>query len=324
MMKPTLAARPRLLAILATILLCASPAHAQSPYPARTIRLIVPFVVGGATDLAARTIAVEMSRTLGQSVTVENRPGNSGGVGGAAVAKSAPDGYMMCLCTVGPLVTVALLNTDAGYRPQQDLAPVGMVAIAELGVFARGDLPASTLPQLVALAKASPGKYTYATTGEGGPNYVAFKLLERRAGIGLTHVPYKGDGQSVVALAGGEVDLFVGGLQSALPMMKTGRVKGIALTGAARSQSAPDVPTVAEQGYPDYEHSIWMGLVVAAGTPAEIVARLNAAANAALQQPKVREIFAQQGLVPVGGTPAEFADVIRRDTAKYEDVLRRK
>ncbi|MEJ8839403.1 Bug family tripartite tricarboxylate transporter substrate binding protein [Ramlibacter sp. AN1133] len=308
-------------ALLAALALWACAVQAQQAYPGKAIRLVVPFVTGGATDIAARTIAVEMGQTLGQPVLVENRPGTAGALGADVVAKAAPDGYTLCLCTVGPLVTAPLVNPAVAYKPLQDLAPVSLVAFAELGVFARGDLPASSLQQLVEAARKAPGKFTFATTGEDGPNYMAFKLLERRAGMQLLHVPYKGDGQAVVALGGGEIDLFVGGLLSAQPLMKAGRVKAIALTGATRSASAPEVPTVAESGFPGFEHSIWMGVVVPAGTPAAVVDRLHKAIAAATRQPRVRETFALQGLVPVGGTPQEFGDAIRRDTAKYQEVL---
>lgn len=313
--------RLRAATLLALLALAAGAVQAQAGYPTKAIRMVVPFVTGGATDIAARTIAVEMTHTLGQAVVVENRPGNAGAVGGDLVAKAAPDGYTMCLCTVGPLVTAPLVNASVPYKPLQDLAAVTLVARAELGLFARGDLPASSLQQLVEAAKNAPGKFTFATTGEDGPNYMAFKQLERRAGVQLLHVPYKGDGQAVVALGGGEVDLFVGGLLSALPLMKAGRVKAIALTGATRSQSAPEVPTVAESGFPGYEHSIWMGIVVPAATPAPVIERLQKAIAAAVQQPRVKETFALQGLVPVGSTPQEFTEAIRRDTARYQEVL---
>lgn len=309
-------------ALLAMLVVAAPAAHGQA-YPTRAIKMVVPFVTGGATDLVARAIGVEMGKTLGQTIVVENRPGNAGAVGADAVAKSAPDGYTLCLCTVGSLVTVPLVNPATPYKPLEDLVPVSMVNRVELGLFARGNLPASNLPEVVALAKAAPGKYTFATTGADGPNYMAFKLFETRAGIDMLHIPYKGDGQSVIALGGGEIDLFVGGLQSALPLMKTGRIKAIAMTGSTRSEMAPDVPTVAESGYPGYEHSVWSGIAAPAKTPAPIVTRLQAAIAAAVQQPAVRATFASQGLVPVGGTPEEFAEVIRRDTAKYAEVLKR-
>lgn len=309
------------LALLSALLLAAPGAHAQA-YPTRAIKIIVPFVAGGATDLVARAIAIDMTRTLGQPVVVDNRPGNAGAVGADMVAKSQPDGYTLCLCTVGSLVTAPLLNPAVPYRTMRDLMPVSMVNTVELGLFARGTLPASNLTEFVALAKAAPGKYTYATTGVDGPNYLAFQLFLQRAGITMLHVPYKGDGQSVVALAAGEVDLFVGGLQSALPLMKAGRVKALAMTGLQRSKLVPDVPTATES-FPGYEHSVWSGIVVAAGTSPAIVARLQEAIANAVKQPAVHEIFEQNGVLAVGGSPAEFAAAIQRDIAKYTDVQKR-
>lgn len=297
------------------------PVFAQS-YPVKPIRMIVPFVPGGATDLVARAISLEMAKTLGQPVLVENRPGNAGAVGADVVAKSPPDGYTLCLCTVGSLVTVPLLNPSTPYKPR-DLQPVSMVNRVELGLFARGNLPANNLLDLVAAAKQAPGKFTYATTGADGPNYLAFQLFLQRAGVTMLHVPYKGDGQSVVALAAGEVDLFVGGLQSALPLMKAGRVKALAMTGLSRSRQAPDIPTASESGFPGYEHSVWSGVAVAAGTPQPIVTRLQQSIAAAVKQPAVREIFDQNGVVAEGSTPEDFAEVIQRDTQKYAEVLKR-
>lgn len=299
----------------------ATAAMAQA-YPTKAIKVIVPFVAGGATDLVARAIAIDMSKTLGQPVVVENRPGNAGAVGADVVAKSLPDGYTLCLCTVGSLVTAPLLNPTVPYRTLRDLAPVSMVNTVELGLFARGSLSASNLPEFVALAKASPGKYTYATTGVDGPNYLAFQLFLQRAGINMLHVPYKGDGQSVVALAAGEVDIFVGGLQSALPLMKAGRVKALAMTGLQRSKLAPEIATATES-FPGYEHSVWSGVVVPAGTSPAIIARLQESIAAAVKQPVVREIFEQNGVLAIGGSPAEFAAVIQRDTAKYTEVQKR-
>ncbi|MBC7378894.1 MAG: tripartite tricarboxylate transporter substrate binding protein [Burkholderiaceae bacterium] len=317
--------KAHVLALLGALLAAApvAQAQAQAPaYPTKAVRIIVPFVAGGATDLVARAIAIDMSKTLGQAVVVENRPGNAGAVGADVVAKSPPDGYTLCLCTVGSLVTAPLLNPAVPYRTMRDLLPVSMVNTVELGLFARGTLPASNLPEFVALAKASPGKYTYATTGADGPNYLAFQLLLQRAGTTMLHVPYKGDGQSVVALAAGEVDLFVGGLQSALPLMKAGRVKALAMTGLQRSRLAPEIATATES-FPGYEHSVWSGIVVAAGTSPAIVTRLQESIAAAVKQPAVRDIFEQNGVLAVGGTPAEFSAAIQRDIAKYTEVQKR-
>lgn len=315
------AIRSGALALLSALLLAVPVAQAQT-YPARAIKIVVPFVAGGATDLVARAIAIDMTRTLGQPVVVDNRPGNAGAVGADLVAKSPPDGYTLCLCTVGSLVTAPLLNPAVPYRTLRDLMPVSLVNTVELGLFARGTLPASNLTEFVALAKASPGKYTYATTGVDGPNYLAFQLFLQRTGITMLHVPYKGDGQSVVALAAGEVDLFVGGLQSALPLMKAGRVKALAMTGLQRSKLVPDVPTATE-AFPGYEHSVWSGIVVAAGTSPAIITRLQESIATAVKQPSVQEIFEQNGVVAVGSSPAEFTAVIQRDVAKYTEVQKR-
>jgi len=309
--------------LFAGMLLVMSSAFAQT-YPDKAIKFIVPYAPGGATDLVARAVGKEMSLTLGQPIIIENRPGNVGAIAAAFTAKSAPDGYTICLCTDGPLAILPTLQPSTiTYKTSSDFALVSLVSRVELGLFARADLPASNLADLVAAAKAAPGKLTYATASVPGPNYLAFEAFLQRAGIQMLNVPYKGDGPAVVALAGGEVDLFVGGLQSALPMVQAGRAKAIAMTGMSRSKLAPNVPTVNESGYPGYEHSAWSGVVVPAGTPPSIINQLQSAIVLAVKQPAVVKIFDANALVAVGGTPEEFRKVIEQDTAKFAAVIKR-
>ena len=316
-------AHQRTVAFFAGLLLVMSNAFAQT-YPDKPIKLIVPYAPGGATDLVARAVGKEMSVTLGQPIIIENRPGNVGAIAAAFTAKSDADGYTMCLCTDGPLaITPTLQPNTVTYKTSRDFALVSLVNRVELGLFARADFPASNLADLVAAAKGSPGKFTYATASVPGPNYLAFEAFLQRAGIAMLNVPYKGDGPAVIALAGGEVDLFVGGLQSALPMVQAGRAKAIAMTGMARSKLAPKVPTVDESGYPGYEHSAWSGIVVPAGTKPSIVNQLHGAIVLAVKQPAVVRIFDANALVAVGSTPEEFRKVIEQDTSKFAEVIRR-
>ena len=293
-------------------------------YPDKPIKLIVPYAPGGATDLVARAVGREMSRILGQPILVENRPGNVGAVAADFTAKSAPDGYTLCMCTDGPLsITPTLQPTAVTYRTARDFMPVSLVNLVELGLFARAGLPASNLAEVVAAAKAAPGKLTYATASVPGPNFLAFEAFMQRAGVQMLNVPYKGDGPAIVALAGGEVDLFVGGIQSALPMIQAGRVKGIAMTGMARSKLAPNVATVNESGYLGFEHNAWAGVVVPAGTSPSIINQLRNAVFLAIKEPAVIKTFESNGLVGVGSTPEEFRKVIEQDTVKFAEVIKR-
>ena len=306
--------------LLATVCSAPGAALAQGTYPTKPIHMVVPFAPGGATDIVGRVMAAEMTKTLGQTVLVENRPGNAGATGADIVAKSAPDGYTLCLCTVGPLITVPLLNPSLGYDPLRDLLPVSVVNTVELAIFARETLPATTPSQLVAYAKANPGKISYATPGTGGPNHFAGELLQIMAGIKLLHVPFKGDGQAIIALAGGQVDLYLGGIASALPQVKAGKVKPIMVTGASRSKLLPDIPTVSESGYAGYEASVFSGITVAAGTTPAIVERLYNAIAAAVKVKSVQETFDAQGLIPVGGRPEAFTALLKTEMEKWARV----
>lgn len=298
------------------------PLALAQTFPAKPVRLVVPFAPGGATDIVARTIAAEMSKTLGQPVVVENRAGNAGAVGADLVAKSPPDGYMLCLCTVGGLVTIPLLQPGLSYSPTRDLAPVSQVNDVELGIFARETLGASTLPQVIALAKSSSKRISIATPGSGSPNNLAVELLKITAKVDLLHVPYKGDGQAILGLLSGDVDLYLGGIATALPQVRAGKIKPIAGTGTQRSRLLPDVPTVAESGFPGYDATVFAGIVVAAGTPAAIIDKLQKSIAAAVALPSVRTTFDTQGVVPVGSTAEAFAQVIVRNTEKWSRVLK--
>ncbi|MBC7378891.1 MAG: tripartite tricarboxylate transporter substrate binding protein [Burkholderiaceae bacterium] len=324
---------PRLCAaalFLTAALSTALPASAQAPvpaavqnYPERPIKLVSPFPPGGPTDVMARLIGGQMARALGQPVIIENRAGAAGAIGADFVAKAAPDGYTLCYCTTGPLVTLPLLDSKLPYQPARDLLPVSQVNRLELVLVARPGLEAQNIPELVALAKARPGRITYAIPGMGGPNHLAVELLKTLASIDLLPVPFKGDQAALTDLMGGHVDLFLGSVQSAAPLVAGGKVKAIAVTGAQRSTMLPGVPTVAESGYPTYEASTFAGIHVPAGTPPAIVAKLQKAAIAAAQDATVRERMLTEGMVSVGNTAPEYTQYILGETAKWEKAMQR-
>ncbi|MBC7380364.1 MAG: tripartite tricarboxylate transporter substrate binding protein [Burkholderiaceae bacterium] len=299
-----------------------SPAAVQN-YPDRPIKLVSPFPPGGPTDVMARLIGGQMARALGQPVIIENRAGAAGAIGADYVAKSAPDGYTVCYCTTGPLVTLPLMDSRLPYQPARDLLPVSQVNRLELVLIARNGLEAQNIPELVTLAKARPGRITYAIPGMGGPNHLAVELLKTMASIDLLPVPFKGDQAALTDLMGGHVDLFLGSVQSAAPLVAAGRLKAIAVTGAQRSPMLPGVPTIAESGYPAYEASTFAGIHVPPGTPPAIVAKLQKAAIAAAQDATVRERMLTEGMVAVGNTAPEYTQYIAGETTKWEKTMQR-
>lgn len=296
--------------------------HAQ-PYPSRPIKLIAPYAAGGPTDVMARLFAVEMTKSLGQSVVVENRPGASGALGADVVAKSAPDGYTVCFCTTGPTILMPLLESKLPYSPARDLPPVAYSHRTELSVLLGPRVPANvkTLADLLALARANPGRITFASPGAGSPNHMAGELLNTMAKVEMLHVPYKGEAPAMVDLLGGQVDVLMASVLTGEPQVKAGKVRMIAVTGPARVERYPDVPTVAES-IPGYEATSHVGLHVPAGTPREAVDKLGAALFAAVAQPAVREKMISEGITPAPMKADPYAAYLRRETDKWQQVIR--
>jgi tripartite-type tricarboxylate transporter receptor subunit TctC len=290
-------------------------------FPNRPMKFIVPFPPGGSTDAAGRIFAAEMAATLGQPVLVENRPGASGAIGVDAIAKSAPDGYTMGLSGTGPSVLVHIMGPRPGFT-MKDLIVVGHAGLVELIVVGRPGLPYNSIREIVAVAKASPGKISYATSGSGSPPHLSFEYLNSLAGIELLHIPYKGDAPALTDLMGNQVDLAILGVPGAVVQIKAGKIKPIAMTATTRSVALPEVPTVAESGVPGYDAAPFTLFVVPAGTPAPIVERLNAALNDALRKPSVVERFATFGITPVVMTPAAATEFLQRQTEKWAKVIR--
>jgi len=295
-------------------------AHAiGQTYPAKPVRIIVPFAPGGPTDIVARLLGQKLSESLGQQMVIESRAGAGGNVGTAAVAKSPPDGYSMLITSSAFAVNVSL-SPNAGYDPG-DFVPVANLAKQANMIYAHPDLPARTLAELLALAKR--GKMAYASPGSGTtPHLTAENLFNVTAKLDVTAIHFKGAGQAVVAVMGGEPRVGVGAVSGPLAQIKAGKLRGIAVSSAARLAALPDVPTFAEAGFPGVEDYTWIGMFVPAGTPPAIVQRLNEATNAALRTPELRERLEAVAFEPVGGTPQQFADYLKSEIPKWGRVVR--
>jgi tripartite-type tricarboxylate transporter receptor subunit TctC len=306
--------------LLLLVLSLAGPLAAAQPWPSKPIRWIVPFAPGGANDITARVVAERLNQSLGQPVVVENRAGAAGSIGTELVARSAADGYTI-VSTSDTIAAAPHLYPKIGFHPIEDFAPVTQLARQPDVLAAHPSLGVNSVAELVAFAKKSPG-LGYATSGAGTQQHIAAEWFASLAGIKLTHVPYKGGGQAVTDLLGGQVQLASLGAAPLVPHYKSGKVKLLAQTTDTRSPFLPDVPTYRELGYTTLSIEQWQGVFFPAKTPKEIVARLNAHIVKALAEPKVRERFAQNGLEIVGSTPEQFAAVVRRDYEKYGRLVR--
>jgi tripartite-type tricarboxylate transporter receptor subunit TctC len=295
---------------------------AAEAYPAKPIRFVVAFPPGGGTDIIARSIAQKLSDRLAQQVVVDNRPGAGGNIGTDIVAKAAPDGYTMLMGSAGPLAINASLFASMPFDPVRDLAPVTLAASTPNVLVVHPSLEAATVKELIALARAHPGGINFASSGHGTPAHLAGELFNSMAGVKLVHVPYKGAAPALADLLGGQVQLMFSTMPPALPHVKDGKLRALAVTSAKRSPAAPDLPTVDEIALPGFEANTWHGVVVPARTPAAIVARLNREIVAILHLPDVVERFSSQGAEALGTTPEEFAAYIRSETLKWAKVVR--
>lgn len=311
--------RPWLALLLALIAITPDPLHAQA-YPNKPVRLVAPYAAGGPTDSMARLIGTEMAKTLGQPVVVENRPGAAGAVGADAVAKAAPDGYTVCFCTTGPTILMPIMEPKLPYNAARDLAPVGQVHRLELSFLVGPKLAAKNITELIAIARANPGKITYASPGSGSPNHLAGELLVSMAGINLVHVPYKGEQPAMTDLIGGQVDMMVGSIFIGEPQVKAGKLRMIALTGPARAPRFAEIPTVAES-LPGFNATSHVGLHVPTGTPKDAIEKLYTAMAAAVSQPQVRERMIAEGITPLGTRPEVYGEYLRRETEKWTKLI---
>jgi tripartite-type tricarboxylate transporter receptor subunit TctC len=303
--------------------LAARAQNSALDYPTRPITLIVPYAPGGGNDVLARGVAEPMSKTLGQQIVIENHGGAGGSIGTRQVAKSAPDGYTLGLGGTGTLAIDPTLYPNAGYDPRKDFAPVGLIATSPLIVLVNPSVPAHNVRELIALAKAQPGKLNYASAGKGSGIHLGTVLFAITAGIELTHVPYRGTGPALTDLLGGHVAMFFSSLPSAVGLVKDGKLRALGVTGLKRSPIFPEVPTVAEQGLPGFEAVLHYGIVAPAGTPRPIVDKLNAALRAALNSDDVHRRIATEGAEPLPTTPDEYAADIDREETKWSGLVKK-
>ncbi len=298
-------------------------AQAQTGYPDRPITLIVPYAPGGGNDVLARAVAEPMSKSLGQSLVIENRGGGGGSIGTRQVAKATPDGYTLGLGGTGTLAIDPTLYPNVGYDPRKDFSPVGLIATSPLIILVNKSVLARNVKELIALAKAQPGKLNYASAGIGSGIHLGTVLFAETAGIALTHIPYKGSGPALTDLLGGHVQIYFSSLPPAIGLVKDGKLRALGVTGLKRSASFPDVPTVAEQGLPGFEAVLHYGIVAPAGTPRPIIDKLGAALREALADSKMHNHIATEGAEPLPMTPDEYAADIDREETKWSALVKK-
>jgi len=299
----------------------ATPVNSQQ-YPSRPVRFVVPFAPGGSTDTLARTLGIKLADALGQQVVVDNRSGGNGNIGMEIVAKSPPDGYTIVLGYIANLAIAPSLYSKLPFDPIRDYEPVTQLASSPNVLTAHPSVQARNLKELIALARAKPGQVSFASTGVASVGHLTGELLNSLAGMKMTHVPYKGGGQAIIDLLGGHVQVMFSGFTAAMPHIKAGKIRALAVTGAARSPALADVPTIAEQGFPGVEATAWYGVLLPARTPRTIVTRLHDETVKALHSPDVKERLDGLGFEIVGSTPEQFGAYIKSEIGKWEKVVK--
>jgi tripartite-type tricarboxylate transporter receptor subunit TctC len=297
-------------------------AQAQE-WPRRDVRIFVGFSPGGTTDVIARLVANDLGKAWGQPIVIENRAGATGNIAAEVVARSAPDGYSLLMGSVGPLAINASLFKSMPYDNLKDLAPISLVAhVPNMLVVNPRSLPVATFQEFIAVVKANPGKFFFASTGSGTSSHLSAELLKMQAGLDITHVPYKGAVALNDVLAGDSVHLMFATIPSVINHVRSGRLRALAVTSLQRSASMPELPTVAESGYPGFDASSWFGLVGPAGLPRAVASKVSQEVARILRKPEMKEKFLQQGADPVGSTPEEFGAYIRAETAKWAKLVK--
>jgi len=309
----------RLMTAVLGLLLAAGGAHAQQKYPTKPIRLIVPAAPGGGVDIVARMLAQKLTETFKQAVVVDNRPGGTQAIGTESAVRANPDGYTMVVVSATYGTNAALHKLP--YDPVNDVAPIALIGETRFLVTLHPSVPITSIKELIAYDKANPGKLNYGSGGTGGAVHLATELFNQMAGTKMMHVPYKGVGAALNDLLGGQIQLIIGSMPSIIPQVKSKRLRGIAVTTAKRSNAAPDIPTVAET-VPGYEAGTWYGVLGPKAMPKDLVARWNREINRILQLSDVKERMAGEGLEPAGGSPERFREVLKRDVAKWQKVVK--
>lgn len=307
----------------ALVAIAAAAGASAQGYPERPVRLVVPQAAGSATDAVARVLAAELPHELGQQVIVENRPGGALTIGLDITAKSAPDGYTIGMGPVGALAITRHMVAKLPYDIERDFQPIALVTRGHLLLAVSPSLNVNSVRELIDYAKKNPGKLLNASSSNGSPGHVGGELFKYMTGTEIVHVPYKGGAMAINDLIAGHVQVMFESLNSIAPFAKSGKVRALAVSGARRSPAFPDLPTIAEAGVPGYEAATWSGVIGPAGMPRPVVDRLNAAINRAIVSPVFKARFGAIGDEPAGGTPEEFAEVIRKDSAKWAEVVRR-
>jgi tripartite-type tricarboxylate transporter receptor subunit TctC len=303
------------------LLACAPQVLAQS-YPVRPVRIVVPYSAGGGTDITARAVGQKLNEKWGQSVVVDNRVGANGIIGADAVAKASADGYTLLMSTPAEVSTNPHLYPKIPYNAEKDFAPITLVAVTPLVVAVNPGVDAKNIQELVALAKAKPGTLGYATPGNGSTQHLTGEMIMLTAGIKLIHIPYKGAGQSIPDVLGGQVPVGIYGLLTINQHAKAGKIRVLAVTTPKRSSTAPEYPTLAESGFPGFDTSLWFGLIAPAATPREVINKIHDDVIQVLKLPDVKARIAEQGADIVGDTPAEFAAFIANESRKYAGVIK--
>ena len=298
-------------------------AQANDDFPNKPVKMVVPFSPGGSTDVIARLVAKEMSRTLGQTVVIENKDGASGAIATDFVVKAAADGYTLCYCTTGSIAILPLIDSKLSYKPDRDLAAITHAVNQSFGVVVRSSMNVSNLKEFVALAKANPGKFSFGSPGTATPSHLTGELLAIATGIELNHAPYRGDAPAVQDLLGGHIDAMMLSAVSVKQLVDTGKVKVLAVTSLIRLKQLPDVPTVAELGYPGFQTNNLQAIFAPAKTPASIIAKLNAAAVAALRSAEAVEKIAGQGLEIVADSPASATKSMKEESERWAPVVQK-
>ena len=312
-------------AIITTVALAAigpSQALAQA-YPTKPVRLVVPFPPGGSTDIVARIVAQRLGERIGQPLVVENRGGAGGTIGTEAVAKAAPDGYVLGFASTSTHAVAPAVYAKLGYDPVKDFAPISLVAVTPYLLVVNPKVEVKSLKEFVAYVKPRPGKFNYASAGTGSTTHLAMEMLKSAAGLFILHIPYNGNGPAGTAVIAGDVEFLFGSLPAVLPHAKSGRVRALAVGTPKRSPALPDVPTVAESGFPGFDASLWLAIMAPAGTPAAVVNRLNKEIVAVVRSPDAADALNKAGAEPTTSTPAELANMVKDGVRKYAAAVKR-